>query len=315
MGESTSIRIDKEIRDRLQRYKNEHGMTYNGAILQFLEWAESDPGDGAQGERVPSSATSFAPDSSTDEPPLTASDSLSAQSMADNWGHHLYLGEVGSGKTTTAAYHAQHYLEHDPNTTVFVGAPMGGYERLSDSYEGTHITYDELTELDAQINHASNRLLYCDLQTVRPTALDSSVTETVVDWLYQQTQTVDGQAVFLIDGADLVFQSDATVHLLERMFRHARKHGIAVWLVTQPRGPNLSTFLDGASTVYLHQLQNEQLASQLGMSQRQQEYIRTAEKGLNGEGAEILRRAPSTGWKPFTVDIPDDVLDRFRSDY
>jgi hypothetical protein len=40
---STTVRLDEAVRDKLQQFKNEHGMTYNGAILRLLELAEMAP--------------------------------------------------------------------------------------------------------------------------------------------------------------------------------------------------------------------------------------------------------------------------------
>lgn len=57
---TTTVKLDEVIRDKLQAYKNDHGMTYNGAIMRLLEIAASqeDEDDNESGtEQTKSSIT------------------------------------------------------------------------------------------------------------------------------------------------------------------------------------------------------------------------------------------------------------------
>ena len=68
---TTTVRLNESVRDKLQRFKNKEGMTYNGAVMRLLEFAETvseEKDDGSATEHTTSTLTMAEDDGHTELP-------------------------------------------------------------------------------------------------------------------------------------------------------------------------------------------------------------------------------------------------------
>ncbi len=157
-----------------------------------------------------------------------------------------------------------------------------------------------------------SNVLYLDLQQgegTRGQHRTSLMMQVLFKAVYERAKRTDKRVVFVIDEAHYLLGDSTSLEFLETAVRHSRHHDLSLQFLTQTGGefaltPQARTIANLCSMTLVHRVDEEagKLAEWFGLSEREVEWVRTANAGNSDDGyAEALLGIDEEGWFPLRV--------------
>jgi len=163
------------------------------------------------------------------------------------------------------------------------------------------------TEFDLDAN-----VLYLDLhqdEGATGRSETSLVMQVLFNAVYERAKGTDERVVFVVDEAHYLMNDAASLSFLETAVRHSRHYDLSLHFITQTGGefaltPEARTIANLCSITLIHRVQEEadKLAEWFGLSEREVNWVRTAQAGNDDDGySEALLGIDGEGWFPLRV--------------
>lgn len=141
----------------------------------------------------------------------------------------------------------------------------------------------------------------------------SLVMQVLFNAVYERAKGTDERVVFVVDEAHYLMNNAASLSFLETAVRHSRHYDLSLHFITQTGGefaltPEARTIANLCSITLIHRVQEEveKLAEWFGLSEREVNWVRTAQAGNDDDGySETLLGIDGEGWFPLRVRVSE----------